>query len=266
MAAPGSWRAGGRSSAPAHPRGLGLGGGGGGTHPTPSPRVAQTAPWDPLPPQGWGEVPAGPSPSGGGSQKDVGRVMCPGTHPAHRRQLLPRGMRGPDGGESRVPVLAARARREPGQCCPRYPIGMGLGSAPGTRGPPLGTCGQSVPPSTCPETSRSPRDGLSPGEVGGGSPLAPGCPEHPTGCHRKDVTASPNCSILACPLGPGLHRSPQAHPILCQPRLGITAPSWPSFGVGTLGHPPPSPLPWDTAEEGTGMGMGTGLGAAFTWG
>ena len=116
---------------------LTLGAGDRGGHPALSPRVAQTAPRDPLRPQGRGGVPAGWSPSDGVLQKDLGWVPCcprgcPSTHPAIRRQLLPRGMWEARGRESRAPILAARARREPSQCCPGCPMGTGLGSAPGT--------------------------------------------------------------------------------------------------------------------------------------
>lgn len=88
--------------------------------------------------------------------------------------------------------------------------------------------------------------GLSPGEGEGGSPLALGCPDHPAGT-RRDGTASPSHSILACPLGPGIHHSPQPHPILCQPRLGIMAPRWPLFGGW---------CPWPPASLPTALGYG----------
>lgn len=111
------------------------------------------------------------------------------------------------------------------------------------------------------KTHRSLHGGLSPGEGGGQSPLALGCPEHPAAA-RKDGTASPSCSIPARPLGPGLCHSPQAHPHPLPAPAGHHSPEVAIVGVRTPSHPPPSPLPQGTAKE----GMGTGTEAAFTWG
>lgn len=229
-------------------------------------RAPHTAPWEPLCPQGWeGSRLAGLHPQV--CHRWIWGVVlptgCPGTHPARHRQLLPRGVRGARGAQSQVPILAVGTREELGQCGPGCPTGEGLGSARGTRvtpghGP---ACFLSVPPAARSDlrrglgsqTHRSLRCILFLESLEG----------DPSAGDGKGGTASPSRSIPAYPLGPAIHRSPQAPPGLYHPQQGILTRSCHRWGRRAW-PPPPSPPPWDDTEE--GMGMGTGTAPAFTWG
>lgn len=63
--------------------------------------------------------------------------------------------------------------------------------------------------------------------------------------------------VPACPLGPGIHRSPQAHPGLCQPQRVILTLCWPSLGSACPATSSlPSALRCHRAREGMGWGQG----------
>lgn len=206
-------------------------------------RAPHPASWQPLCPQGWkGSRLAGLHPRV--CYRWIWGVVlpagCPGTHPARRRQLLPRrGLRGASGGQSHVPILAVRTRWELGQCGPRCPTGKGLGSAlgdAGDTGPWLSMCVRSVPPGA----SSDPNRGQAPKPTG---PYAVVCSWKvwrgiPTAGAGNGGTASPIRSIPACSLCPGIHHSPQTHPGLCQPQQGIlTRPSLESLSLLTTSLP-----------------------------
>lgn len=261
MPAPGSWHVVAQLS-PGSPLGLGTGGGTGGEgrdtlhHPHGWHRLPQGTP--PPCPQGWGGVPASRSPSDGALQQDLGWAPCcpggcPGTHPACRRHLLPRGTRGTGRSENRVPILAARARQEPGQRCPGCPMGTGLRFAPE---PQLGTRGWSATPGACSDPQEG--SGLQNPPVptwwfvprGGwrAVPTGPGVPGAPCGCregwHSQSQLQHPSTS----PWSWALPQSPSSPP-------SFASTGWPPQPRGghRRGPDPQSPPSLPTAP---GYGQG----------